>query len=332
MTSLAEAYEENVGEVGSVRRLYLGVGLFVAGALLVVLGIVMSTTSVHAVFGLEYWQGREVAGVLAGLGVPAVFVGIFSVLPASQRVRAAAAIGAGIAVLGVALFTHAYPYQWAGVGEGPDFTFQVVAVYFLGVLVTFWCLFVAVANFKTRNDPGGTVTLEISQEGEVRTVEVAKGELEDFDDLDDLRALKTGLAESAAGDLDDDSTPTALPGEAAADEETGLGGVGFFGDTPDGETPTQTNQSDSGTARSGQEVAGRSVATSDGGTASDDITSPLDDADAPDQPRQRTTDAYCGNCKHFEYVRTNDGMQPRCGYYGRTMDDMDACEQWEPNS
>jgi cytochrome c biogenesis protein CcdA len=342
MTSLAEAYEENVGEVGSVRRLYLGVGLFVAGALLVVLGIVMSTTSVHAVFGLEYWQGREVAGVLAGLGVPAVFVGIFSVLPASQRVRAAAAIGAGIAMLGVALFTHAYPYQWAGVGEGPDFTFQVVAVYFLGVLVTFWCLFVAVANFKTRNDPGGTVTLEISKEGEVRTVEVEKGELEDFDDLDDLRALKTGLAESAAGDPDDDPTPTAPPNGAVAEAETGLGGVGFFGDKPDGETPTQTNQS-------GRKMAGQGVATSDGGeqttglqassdpqsdggTASDDIRSPLDDADAPSRPRQRTTDAYCGNCKHFEYVRTNEGMQPRCGYYDRTMDDMDACEEWEPNS
>jgi cytochrome c biogenesis protein CcdA len=343
MTSLAEAYEENVGEVGNVRRLYLGVGLFVAGVLLVVLGILMSTTGIHAAFGLEYWQGREIAGVLAGLGVPAVFVGIFSVLPASQRVRAAAAIGAGIAVLGVALFTNAYPYRWAGVGEGPDFTFQVVVVYFLGVLVTFWCLFVAVANFKTRNDPGGTVTLEISREGEVRTVEVEKGELEEFDDLDDLRALQTGLAESAAGDPDNDPTPTAPPGEA----ETGLGGVGFFGDTPDGETPTQTNQPNRKSAGSGSRSRG--VATSDGGeqttglrassdpqsdggTASDDITSPLDDADAPGQPRQRTTDAYCGNCKHFEYVRTSDGMQPRCAYYGRTMDDMDACEQWEPNS
>ncbi|WP_276300431.1 DUF7139 domain-containing protein [Halorussus lipolyticus] len=344
MTSLAEAYEENVGEVGNVRRLYLGVGLFAAGALLVVLGIVMSTTSVHAAFGLTYWQGREIAGVLAGLGVPAVFVGIFSVLPASQRVRAAAAIGAGIAVLGVALFTSAYPYRWAGVGDGPDFTFQVVVVYFLGVLVTFGCLFVAVANFKTRNDPGGTVTLEISHEGEVRTVEVEKGELEDFDDLDNLRALRTGLAESAAGDPENDPTPTQPPTEAPAeagtggDPETGLGGVGFFGDTPDGETPTQTNQTNERRAQSNRGATGRGagggqgVATSDGGTASNDISSPLDDPDAPAQPRQRTTDAYCGNCKHFEYVRTNDGMQPRCGYYGRTMDDMDACDEWEPNS
>jgi cytochrome c biogenesis protein CcdA len=301
MTSL----EENVGEVGSLRRLYLGVGLFVVGALLVVVGIVVSTTGVHAALGLEWWQGREIAGVLAGLGVPAVFVGVFTVLPASQRVRAAAAIGAGVAVLGVALFAHAYPYMWAGAGNGADLTAQVAATYCFGVLVTFWCLFVAVANFKTRNDPGGTVTLEISREGEVRTVEVDREDLEEFDDLDGLSAVRTQLAEA----------------DGAGDEpaETGLGGVGFFGDGPDGETPTQTNRAGA-------------APTSDGGTAANDIRSPLDGAapDRADRP-DRTTDTYCGNCRHFEYVRTNDGMAPYCGYYGRTMDDMDACEEWEPN-
>ncbi|NHN58040.1 MULTISPECIES: hypothetical protein [Halorussus] len=307
MTSLAEAYEENVGEVGNVRLLYLGVGLFAAGVLLVVLGIVFATTGVHSVLGLDVLGGREVAGVLAGLGVPSVFVGIFSVLPASQRVRAAAAIGAGVSVLGVALFTHAYPRHWAGYGQ--QLTLPVVAVYFVGTLVTFGCLFVAVVNFKTRNDPGGTVTLEVAHEGEVRTVEVEKGELDDFEDLDGLNAFQTELAASAAGDPDNDPEPV----------ETGLGGVAFVGDTPDGETPTQTNK------------PGRGAATSDGGTVTNDIQSPLDGADAPAHA-DRTTDAYCGNCRHFQYVRTNEGMQPHCGFYGRRMDDMDACEEWEPNS
>ena len=310
MTSLAEAYEENVGESGSLRRLYLGVGLFAVGALLVVVGMVVATTDAYTWFGTTYWQAREVAGVLAGLGVPAVFVGVFTVLPASQRVRAAATIGAGIAMLGVALFTHAYPYQWVGAGNGTDLTFPVVAVYFLGVIVTFWCLFVAVANFKTRNDPGGTVTLELTREGEVHTVEVAKGELEEFDGLDDLRALKTELAD-----------PEAVAG--MSDDATGLGGVGFLGSVPDGETPTQTNHPGA------KATAG---AQSDGGVAANDIRSPLDDADAGATKRQRTTDEYCGNCQHFEYVRTREGMKPHCGYYGRTMQNMDACEQWEPNS
>jgi cytochrome c biogenesis protein CcdA len=334
MTSLAEAYEENVGEVGNLRRLYLGVGLFVAGALLVVLAILISTTGLQSILGLEWWQAREVAGILAGLGVPAVFVGIFTVLPASQRVRAAAAMGAGIAVMGVALFSHAYPRDWAGYGA--NLTLPVVAVYFLGVMVTFWCLFVAVANFKTRNDPGGTVTLELTREGEVRTVEVEKGELEDFENLDDLRALQTDLADSG--------------GSKADGPKTALGGVAFVGDTPDGETPTQTNQpggrsspprSDSPhSSRSADSRSSRSQSsdplgaspTSDGGTASRDIQSPLDDAEAQSQSQHRTADTYCGNCRYFQYVRTNEGMQPHCGFFGRTMDDMDACEEWEPNS
>jgi hypothetical protein len=337
MTSLAEAYEENVGEVGNVRLLYLGVGLFAAGALLVVLGILFATTGVESAFGLEWWQGRKVAGILAGLGVPAVFVGIFSVLPASERVRAAAAIGAGISTLGVALFAHAYPYRWTGAPGPVDLTLQVVAVYFFGALVTFGCLFVAVVNFKTRNDPGGTVTLEVAHEGEVRTVEVEKDELDQFEDIENLNALQTELADAAAGDPDNDPDPV-----PAASTETGLGGVAFVGETPDGETPTQTNQAGgaatgrgAATSDGGEEPLGFRASSdpqSDGGTASDDIRSPLDDADAPNQSRRGTTDAYCGNCQYFQYVRTNEGMQPHCGFYGRTMSDMDACEEWEPNS
>ena len=332
MTSLAEAYEENVGEVGNVRLLYLGVGLFAAGALLVVLGILLATTSLHTAFGLDVFGAREVAGVLAGLGVPAVFVGIFSVLPASQRVRAAAAIGAGVSMLGVALFTYAYPRHWAGYNR--QLTLPVVAVYFFGVLVTFGCLFVAVVNFKTRNDPGGTVTLEVAHEGEVRTVEVEKGDLDEFEDIENLNALQTELADAAAGDPENDPDPVSTD-----PSETGLGGVAFVGNTPDGETPTQTNQP-RGRSASGQSTSGGSVGggpgrgarpTSDGGTDTNDIRSPLDDADAPNEP-QGTTDAYCGNCQYFQYVRTNEGMQPHCGFYGREMDDMDACEEWQPNS
>lgn len=309
MTSLAEAYEENVGEVANVRLLYLGVGLFAVGALLVVAAILLATTGLRESVGLTTLEARESAGVLAGLGVPAVFVGIFSVLPASERVRAAAAIGASVSVLGVALFTHAYPKHWAGYGN--RLTLPVVAVYFAGTLVTFACLFVAVVNFKTRNDPGGTVTLELTREGTVETVEVDRENLADAEDLSELGALQ-----STDGGTD-------AP-------KTGLGGVAFVGDTPDGETPTQTNQS---AGRSGARAGTASARpTSDGGTATDDIRSPLDDADAPKSSREHATDAYCGNCQHFQYVRTEEGMAPYCGYYGRAMDDMDACEEWEPNS
>ena len=41
-------------------------------------------------------------------------------------------------------------------------------------------------------------------------------------------------------------------------------------------------------------------------------------------------DTYCGNCAQFEYVRTDQGMQPYCGHHDELMDDMDACEEWTP--
>jgi len=156
MPSLSEAYDES-GE--SLRRLYLGTALFLLGAVASVIAIVVATTSVLAPLGIDVFGSREIAGVLAGLGVPAVFLGIFTVLPASRRERAAAGVGAAIAVFGVVLFVQAYPEQW--IGATPDHvTLQVVAVYFLGGITTFWTLFTAVVNFKVRNDPGGTVTLQ----------------------------------------------------------------------------------------------------------------------------------------------------------------------------
>jgi hypothetical protein len=39
-------------------------------------------------------------------------------------------------------------------------------------------------------------------------------------------------------------------------------------------------------------------------------------------------DRYCGNCAHFDYVRTDRGIQPYCGLHDELMDDMDACEEW----
>jgi hypothetical protein len=45
-----------------------------------------------------------------------------------------------------------------------------------------------------------------------------------------------------------------------------------------------------------------------------------------------TGDAYCGSCRSFQYVRTDAGMRPYCARHDELMDDMDACEQWEPRT
>lgn len=280
MTSLAEAYEGHVGEEGSLRRLYLGVASFLVGSLLVVVGIVAATTDVLSLVGLGTFGSRRVAGLLAGLGVPAAFLAGFVVLPSSsKRHRAAGLIGASIAVFGVSLFWYAYPEHWAGYGR--NLTLPVVAVYFFGIITAFWSLFAAILQFKTRNDPGGTVSLNVATKVETRTVEV--------------------------------------PSEES--ESGGMGGVGFMGDLV-GEADAADGR------RPGVQTA------SDGGSDGDAVTSPMDASARTGQTERvdATPDRYCGNCAHFDYVRTDDGMAPYCGLDRRRMDDMDACEEWRPNN
>jgi cytochrome c biogenesis protein CcdA len=173
MTSLTDVYEHGVGAVASRRRRVAGLSLFGLGAAMVVTGIVLATTSVGDQFGLGRYGARELAGVLAGLGVPAAFLGSFTLLPADERTRAAALIGGALSVFGVVLFREAYPYQWVGATGSTDLTLPVVVVYLLGTVTTFWCLFLAVANVKRRNDPGGTVTMEVTEAGTTRVLEVS---------------------------------------------------------------------------------------------------------------------------------------------------------------
>ncbi|WP_266076245.1 DUF7139 domain-containing protein [Haladaptatus caseinilyticus] len=268
MTILGETYQGRDGVKKRPRRLSLGVGLFLAGSLLVVVGILAATTDLFASVGLDKWGSRKLAGITAGLGVPAVFVGIFTVLQAtSNRIRAAVAIGSSISVLGVAMFSYAYPRHWLEYGD--RLTLPVVAVYFVGLITTFCCLFVAIVNFKTRNDPGGTVTMEVTRKGEMKIVEVER--------------------------------------------QRGFGSIGVFGDQTGGSMDT----------------------VSDGGATTNGIASPADSKPArvttaptdPDHP----TDTYCGNCAHFDYARTDDGMTPYCGLHQQRMTDMNACDEWRSN-
>lgn len=273
MASLSEVYDGDRGGA-ALRRLYAGLGLFLVGVVLAVTGVVFGTSTAAAdAFALDVFEAREVAVIAAGVGLPLTFIGVVTVLPQSgRRVRIAAAVGSLIALFGVLLFWEFYPMQWYGMET--DYTLPVSGIYFLGILTTFWAVFTAVANFKTRNDPGGTVKLEVTKQGRTRVVEVSN---------EGLRSR--------------------------------LSGIGFLGSTPDGETPTQTAG------------AGGRSAVSDGGS-----TTAGHDAEFVDEPSpDHRGDVYCGNCAHFNYVRTNDGMKPYCGVHREVMDDMEACEEWEAN-
>ncbi|WP_248897438.1 DUF7139 domain-containing protein [Haloplanus halobius] len=298
MTSLGEVYHGDDRSGPSLRQIYAGGSLFLVGIVLVVAGIVVATTDLLIGGGTTLFDIREYGGILAGLGVPAVFLGISAVLPAERSTRAAAGIGASVAVLGVALFAHAYPCRWSGASCAPgmvDLTLPTVGVYFLGALTTFWCLFVGIANFKTRNDPGGTVTMDVTRQGQTKVIEVDRSSAKGSVGLGGSASTPTGTVSgqvSDGGSTDDDIREVAsVSGDA--------GGT-------TGQTSTQSPTSPSGPS------AG---ATTDETWKSTEVT-----ADAADQ--------YCGNCEHFEYVRTERGIQPYCGFHDGVMADMDACEDW----
>lgn len=290
MTSLSETY----GAKGSRarKRLLAGTGLFLAGAFLVVVGIVVASTGILSVIGVGTFGAREVAGIVAGLGVPAVFVGVFIVLPASQRERAAAAIGSAIAILGVILFAYAYPDRWAsayGVAEN-DLTFPVVTIYFIGVLTTFWALFTAIVNVKVKQ-PGGTVTLKRI----IRQVAGTSGSHRPGSKPSGYSGGSVGIA----GSLGEEDVSATVPGA-----------------TSDGGTEAEVLRSPESTTDS---------------TKSSDHEAETDDDSAIMEPKPEP-DPYCGNCTHFEYVRDGGTMTPYCGFHEELMEDMEACPEWEPNT
>jgi len=298
MTDLSEVYQGGRTVVSPQQRV-LGMSVFAVGALLVVGAIPVATTDLASWFGLDVYEARRAAGILAGLGLPAVFVGIFVVLPASNATRATAAIGASLAVFGVVLFNYAYPYRW--ISNDPQLALATTAFYATGTLVTFWCLFVAVATFKTRNDPGGTARVEITEEGQVRVISKPSG-----------------------------SSPSSGP------SIPGFGSVGLFGNDPDGTVPTQTNS----TTRSQPEQTDDAIvvsdsdagmATSDGGVATE--SDPAIEEGILESAQERgKPDSYCGNCAHFEYVSVDGEILPYCGLHDDLMNDMDACEEWTENT
>ncbi|WP_299262947.1 DUF7139 domain-containing protein [Halorientalis sp.] len=296
MTNLTNVYD---GGVVGRRRRVLGLSLFGLGTVMVVAAIAVATTGLSDLFGLTTFGARELAGVLAGLGLPAAFLGSFTVLPASRRARAAAVIGASLSVFGVVLFRAAYPYRWVGSTSGPGLTLPVVVVYLLGTLTLFWCLFLAVAKFKTRTDPGGTVRMEVTDEGTTRILEV------------------TGSVPGLGG--------------------IGLFGRNPDGEVQTQTNPTGGDDSDVLYAREETTTpTGGQQAASDGGAAAQ--RGGIDDAEpVPDEVVEAAStrgqpDAYCGNCEHFQYVRVNDEIRPACTLHTEVMNDMEACDEWRANN
>lgn len=166
MTSLTDVYGGGVGAAVPRWRRRVGAAAVVLGVAMVVLALAIAAGPVAEWLG--HSDARSVAGVLAGLGLPVALLGVFAVLPASNPTRAAAAIGASLAALGVGLFNATYPDRW--LSAEPLTALAVIGVYAVGVLVTIWCLFVGVATLSRRRRPGETARVAVTDRGTIELV------------------------------------------------------------------------------------------------------------------------------------------------------------------
>lgn len=321
MTSLTDVYEGEAGRVASRRQQLAGSGLFLAGTVGLVGAIALATTDAGSAVGLSDYAAREVAGIVAGIGLPAVVLGIFTLLPAGPRTRATAVLGASVSLLGVALFQHIYPYNW--MASAPLLALGVSSVYFAGVLTTFWSLFAALATFKTRSDPGGTAEMRVTEEGTIELVEQSRsipglGGIGMFGgDPDGDVETQTNRPEERRGTVGDGGDGSEVVGEEAGASET----------QPPRSEPVPSGPSehelDERLANAGPEAA----PTTDGGTTPATGRDPITETAL----HQGEPDSYCGNCRHFQYVMDDDDVEPYCTYHEEMMDDMEPCPAWVDN-
>ena len=180
MPSLSEAYTDRRDRgTRDPRRIALGAAVSLSGVAALVAALLVVTTQLGDLLGAtDSIAAKHLGGVLAGLGGPAVLLWVVAVLPSKRRQQIGVVAGSLVAVAGVSLFSVAYPQRWFPATD--PLVFETAIVYFVGAFVALWYVFVAVANFRRRNDPHGTVTLEIERGGETRRVEVTPAELQAY--------------------------------------------------------------------------------------------------------------------------------------------------------
>jgi len=213
MPSLDEAYGRETHTEWEPWRVRGGLFLGVVGALAVLaaIGLVAAAGDTTA--------GKAQAGILAGLGVPAMFLAVVFVLPASTRQRLGVVVGSVVTVFGVVLFSYAYPTHWTGTAD--PLAFETAVVYGAGSAVALWHVFAALATVRLRNVPQGTVELEVVRNGGTRTLEVSPDQYQQI-------VSDGGDASAVIAELDDRETDT----QTQADAETDIDTVGTA-DGPD---------------------------------------------------------------------------------------------------
>jgi len=193
-------------------------------------------------------------------------------------------------------------------------------------------------RLKTRNDPGGTARMEVTEEGTIKLVEESRS-------LPGLGGIGF-FGRDPDGDVETQTNrrATTTSDGGSTQHTDGSEVMGQSGSDPTTQHPrSSTQQAD---ARSHQpekrtsrgptehdldpELANAGPEASpstDGGTTTATGQDPITETAV----HRGEPDSYCGNCRHFQYVMDGDDVAPYCTFHEEPLDDMDACSAWVDN-
>jgi len=134
---LLALYRRVLGEPEREGEVYLGFALFFGGLALGVIGLASFLWSAVAYdqYSTVFYRLREVAIVLAMLGLPAFVLSLVVLLPVERRARIASGAGVLLTLVAASVFVWAYPANWNVAGSTADYSTQGIAVYAAGLAV-----------------------------------------------------------------------------------------------------------------------------------------------------------------------------------------------------
>ncbi len=132
--TLFRLYERYVGEQDSRKDVY-GYWLFVSGFVLCAIAVAVFAAGFNVLEAREppWFMFIRIIGLIASIGATISLFGLVLMLPVRKRAVQASVVGFIIACAGVVSFGVAYPDHWSGIGDGPDYTMEVIGLFAIGL-------------------------------------------------------------------------------------------------------------------------------------------------------------------------------------------------------
>lgn len=228
---LLQYYRRYVGDPDRAVDVYVGFGLFFVGLGLGAIGVVVFLYSATLPPDeLSTYAVREVAGVAAAVGLPALLLGIVVLLPVDRRMLYVAAAGSAVTVAAVGIFVWAYPQDW-NVTVPPDYSARAIAIYSVGIALVVAATGAALVAHRVERVTGGATASEpddddeseatVSDEQVRADIDRELGEAElSWGGVERTETRRLSLNTNAIDEIDRDSLP-----DSSTETRTGDGSV-----------------------------------------------------------------------------------------------------------